>query len=151
MEKQYEISAEVMDRIETICAIGNTKEEKECVKRYLLEIITDVRSVVDFDYHDIYTTFWGGGKVTAFEVAASADDEQRMHHLVEQIRQKCAQIAPFSKMILYLMCCENCMLKMDEVNELNDWFSTLDSNLDIRWGFSKNCEDNLRAIVLVQK
>ena len=60
MEKQYEISAEVMDRIETICAIGNTKEEKECVKRYLLEIITDVRSVVDFDYHDIYTTFWGG-------------------------------------------------------------------------------------------
>ena len=151
MEKQYEISAEVMDRIETICAIGNTKEEKECVKEYLLEIITDVRSVVDFDYHDIYTTFWGGGKVTAFEVAASACDELRMHHLVEQIRQKCAQIAPFSKMILYLMCSENCMLKMDEMNALNDWFSTLDSNLDIRWGFSKNCEDNLRAIVLVQK
>lgn len=151
MEQNFEISADVMDVIDSICEEGNTPEEKECVKGYLLDVITDACGLINIDYHDTYGLFWGGGRVRAFEVATAADDEHRMKHVVEQIGQKCAQISSFGKIMLYLKCCDKNMLKMDEMNALNDWLSELDNEINVVWGFSKNCDpDYLRAIVLVQ-
>lgn len=154
MTMNTELSAEAMAIIETICENGNTPSERENVKRLILEILKHKHKLISLDLNDI-RLFQGEGSITAFDVSADASDEARMKRLVELISQKCNSDSTFCKILIMLICPQNNMLKIGEMNELAILFDGFNKDVQSVWGIAveeQECTSpKLRGIVLIKE
>ncbi len=153
MNKKTELSAETMVFIDAICAKDNTSSECENVKRFMLEILLHKHKLISFDMNDIIQ-FQGGGKITAFDVSVDASDEARMKQLTNLVSNKCKTVFTFRKILIMLICPQNNMLKIGEMNELAILFDELKKDVQTFWGIAVEEQEcttpKLRGIVLIQ-
>ena len=153
-ENNLAISPETMAQIDAICQNENSPSESEYVKRLLLEIIQANFMIIGLDYHDIYAQFSQGGKVSALEIEVDATCPDRMQQIASKIGEHCRLMPCLSNIMLYFDCRKDSLLKMDELNSLNDMFQTIGDSINIKWGVNVNKAQTdipkIRVIVLTQ-
>lgn len=154
MNKNTELSAETMAFIDTICENSNTLSERENVKRLILEILQHKHKLINLDLNDI-RLLQGEGSITAFDVSVDASDEARMKRLVELISQKCNSDSTFCKILIMLICPQNNMLKIGEMNELAILFDGFNKDVQSVWGIAVDEQESttpkLRGIILIKE
>lgn len=149
-----ELSEETMAFIDSICMTGNTPMEHDNVKRLMLDIILSDNMLISLNADDVKGLFHDGDKITAFEANVDASKENRMEQLVGLLKQKCENVSTINKMMLCVFCPADDGVGMEELEVLNNWFSSLNSDLEIKWGIalenSLDADKKLRGTMFVQ-
>ena len=126
------------------------QDQREKVKKSMMDILFAPNSIIDIDVNDITDLFQEGGEIHSFETSTDATQENRMEILVEQIRKNATTYEPYSHILVFFFISENHPLLMVELQPFNEWIASVPGEITVKWGISSQSTKDLRAIVLLQ-
>jgi hypothetical protein len=127
-----------------------SQDQREKVKKCMMDILFAPNSIIDIDVNDITDLFQKGGEIHTIETSTDATQENRMKMLVEQIRKSANSYEPYSHILVYFFISESHPLLMEELQPFSEWIESVPCEITIKWGLSVQPKQELRAIVLVQ-
>ena len=148
----HPIFADIMFKITQLC---ETAEECHRAMRHSMEMCYSY-NFLGFDVSDVRALLRHDGNLSSFEVSVNENQENRVAHLVEQIKEQIKEhiksYRNINAVLINIYKTSNCKYKMAEFSALQKMMDTTGPDCDILWGLSpdKQCTDHiLRATVLV--
>ncbi len=142
------IFADIMLKITQLC---ETAEEYHRAMRHSMEMCYSY-NYLGFDTNDVIALLRYEGNLSSFEVSVNENQENRVAHLVEQMKEHIESFGNINAVLINFYKTKDFKIKMEEFSTLQDLVETTGPDCDIHWGLSpdKRCtEPILRATVLV--
>ena len=127
-----------------------SQDQREKVKKCMMDILFAPNSIIDIDVNDITDLFQEGGEIHVLDFSVDATKENRMEMLSEQIRNNAINYEPYNHVLVYFFVSESHPLLMAELQAFRDWIASVPRKLTVKWGMAVQSGQELRAIVLLQ-
>ena len=127
-----------------------SQDQREKVKKCMMNILFAPNSIIDIDVNDITDLFLEGGEIHVLDLSVDATKENRMEMLFEQIRNNAINYEPYNHVLVYFFVSESHPLLMEELQPFNDWIASVPRKLSVKWGMAVQSCQELRATVLLQ-
>jgi hypothetical protein len=127
-----------------------SQDQREKVKKCMMNILFAPNSIIDIDVNDFTDLFQEGGEIHVLDFSVDATKENRMEMLFEQIRNNAINCEPYNHVLAYFFVSESHPLLMEELQPFNDWIASVPRKLSVKWGMAVQSCQELRATVLLQ-
>ena len=127
-----------------------SQDQREKVKKCMMNILYAPNSIIDIDVNDFTDLFQEGGEIHVLDLSVDATKENRMEMLFEQIRNNAINCEPYNHVLAYFFVSESHPLLMEELQPFNEWIASVPGDKTVKWGLSSQSTKDLRAIVLLQ-
>ena len=127
-----------------------SQDQREKVKKCMMNILFAPNSIIDIDVNDITDLFLEGGEIHVLDLSVDATKENRMEMLFEQIRNNANSYEPYHHVLVYFFVSEIHPLLMEELQPFSDWIASVPRKLTVKWGMAVQSGQELRATVLLQ-
>ena len=144
----HPIFADIMFKITQLC---ETAEEYHRAMRHSMEMCFSY-NYLGFDISDVRALLRHDGNLSSFEVSVNENQENRVAHLVEQMKEHIKSYGNVNAVLINFYQAKEFKIKMEEFIALQDLVDTTGPDCDIHWGLApdKRCtEPIIRATVLV--
>ena len=127
-----------------------SQDQREKVKKCMMNILFAPNSIIDIDVNDFTDLFQEGGEIHVLDFSVDATKENRMEMLFEQIRNNAINCEPYNHVLVYFFVSEIHPLLMEELLAFNEWIASVPRKLTVKWGVAVQSGQELRATVLLQ-
>ncbi len=118
--------------------------------RFIKEVLDSTNKLVNIDNNDVRDLFQEGEELHTLDVSVSADKENRMQLLMEQIK-KCSKChEPYNRALVFFFFPEERPLLIEELKPFREWIETVPREFMIKWGMAIHPTPVIRAIVILQ-
>ena len=142
------IFADIMFKITQLC---ETAEECHRAMRHCIEMCYSY-NYLGFDTNDVIALLRYEGNLSSFEVSVNENQENRVAHLVEQMKEHIKSYGNVNAVLINFYQAKEFKIKMEEFIALQDLVDTTGPDCDIHWGLApdkRRTEPIIRATVLV--
>lgn len=115
--------------------------------QFINEVLNSTNILVNIDINDFRDIFQEGEEFHTFEVSVSANKENRMQLLMEQIKKCSKCYEPYNRALVFFYFPDLQPLLMEELKPLNEWIETVPGEFMIKWGMVTFPSPTVRAIV----
>lgn len=140
--------ADIMFKITQLC---ETAGECHRAMRHCIEMCFSY-NYLGFDTNDVIALLRYEGNLSSFEVSVNENQENRVAHLVEQMKEHIKSYGNVNAVLINFYQAKEFKIKMEEFIALQALVDTTGPDCDIHWGLApdKRCtEPIIRATVLV--
>ena len=144
----HPIFADIMFKITQLC---ETAEECHRAMRHCIEMCYSY-NYLGFDTNDVIALLRYEGNLSSFEVSVNENQENRVAHLVEQMKEHIKSYGNVNAVLINFYQAKEFKIKMEEFIALQDLVDTTGPDCDIHWGLApdkRRTEPIIRATVLV--
>lgn len=126
------------------------QEEREKVKKGIIEIINAPKGLVCIDANDVRDLFQEGGVIHAFNASVDASKEKRMAMMMAMIMRNAKHFESYNRALVFFFFPEDRPLLIEELQTFSDWIESVPGEFMIKWGMATQSTQELRAIVIIQ-